>query len=292
MITAVYSCLLLSACANADKPSLTQQVLDNKAMFKTAPEPNTLRVATLNLAHGRKDSFSQFFVTEKAFKQNLNDISEVINKYQIDIIAFQEADQKSWSSGGFDHVDFIKNKTGFIDKTHAINIDSWFASYGTAIISKKPITDSVSYTFAPSPPTFSKGFSLAQIESPCNDGSHYQKIDIISVHLDFLIESTRDKQITEMKKVLGERNNPTIIMGDFNSEWLTESSVISKLATQSNFHTYQPESQEFSTYGNKRLDWIVMTKDIEFIDFTVVPDTLSDHKMVVADIRLPKDCRH
>ena len=79
--------------------------------------------------------------------------------------------------------------------------------------------------------------------------------------------------------------NPTIIMGDFNSEWLTEVSVINELTTKSRFKSYKPESPDFNTYKSKRLDWILITKDLEFVDYQVLPDTLSDHAMVLADIR-------
>ena len=82
---------------------------------------------------------------------------------------------------------------------------------------------------------------------------------------------------------------PTIIMGDFNSEWLAEASVIKELATKSRFVSYEPETGRHQSYKNKRLDWILITKDMEFTNYQVLPDSLSDHAMVLADIRF-KQC--
>jgi endonuclease/exonuclease/phosphatase family metal-dependent hydrolase len=88
-----------------------------------------------------------------------------------------------------------------------------------------------------------------------------------------------------MIEILSARINPTIIMGDFNSEWLAETSVIQELTRKSRFKSYRPESIDYNTYKDKRLDWILITKDMEFVDYQVLPDTLSDHAMVIADIR-------
>jgi len=74
-------------------------------------------------------------------------------------------------------------------------------------------------------------------------------------------------------------------MGDFNSEWLAVSSIIKELAKKTRYKTYQPESTDLGTYKNKRLDWILITNELEFVNYQVLPDTLSDHAMVVADIR-------
>ena len=54
------------------------------------------------------------------------------------------------------------------------------------------------------------------------------------------------------------------------------------------FISYRPESPDFNTYKNKRLDWILITNDLEFVNYQVLPETLSDHAMVIADIRFKR----
>ncbi|MBT5825486.1 MAG: hypothetical protein HOH69_04770 [Gammaproteobacteria bacterium] len=50
---------------------------------------------------------------------------------------------------------------------------------------------------------------------------------------------------------------------------------------------YKPLTDNLSTYGdNHRLDWILISHELEFINYIVVPGNLSDHHIVVADIQL------
>jgi endonuclease/exonuclease/phosphatase family metal-dependent hydrolase len=63
----------------------------------------------------------------------------------------------------------------------------------------------------------------------------------------------------------------SIIMGDFNSEWLAEDSVIRKLAADAHFLTHEPDADNYNTYEDKRLDWILITKDMEFVNYQVLP---------------------
>jgi endonuclease/exonuclease/phosphatase family metal-dependent hydrolase len=240
-----------------------------------------LRVATLNLAHGRKDSFSQFFLSRNTIQKNLNDIAHVLNQYQPQIVALQEAD----SAESFNHVEYLASQSQYPWRAQVTNVDNWFLTFGTALLSTLPLTESIKHTFSSSWPTLSKGFVLAQLEWSTPDNKTARKIDIVSVHLDFSRQSVREQQIKELVDILSARMNPTIIMGDFNSEWLGDESVIKKLSTMTRFITYKPETSAYNTYKNKRLDWILITKELEFTDYRVLPDTLSDHAMVIAEIR-------
>ncbi len=286
------SLFILVACATVEKQQRTIYSTNIKAdktiTIQQAYPDSALRVATLNLAHGRKDSFNQLFVLEDTFKENLSDIVNVLSDYRPHVVALQEADTDSRWSGGFDHVEYLASAAGYPWRTHESNAENWLFSFGTALLSVLPLTETIKHTFEPSPPTLDKGFVLAQIDWFSDDKNKSRKIDIISVHLDFSRQSVRDQQINEMLEILSVRKNPTIIMGDFNSEWLAEISVIKKLATESHFISYRPESPDFNTYKNKRLDWILITNDLEFVNYQVLPETLSDHAMVIADIRFKR----
>ena len=281
--------VVLVACATVEKQQRTFYSSniepDNAINLQQDYPESVLRVATLNLAHGRKDSFNQLFVGENSHKENLNDIADVLSQHKPHIVALQEADAASRWSGSFDHVAYLATAAEYPWRVHESNAESWLYQYGTALLSILPIVESIKHTFEPSPPTLDKGFVLAQIKWPSGDENKSRKIDIISVHLDFSRESVREKQINEMIEIMSARMNPTIIMGDFNSEWLAEVSVIKELATKSRFSTYKPEAANYNSYKDKRLDWILITKDMEFVNYLVLPDTLSDHAMVVADIR-------
>ena len=279
----------LISCATVEKQQRTVYGSDIKpdtTIRITQDEPvSILRVATLNMAHGRKDSFNQLLVGADRHKENLDDIAEVLNRYRPNVVALQEADAESGWSGGFDHVAYLASAAEYPWRTHVSNAQSWLFSFGTALLSGVAIKETINHTFESSPPTLDKGFALAQIVWQPGKEAKPRKIDLISVHLDFSSQDVRQTQSKEMVEILSSRMNPTIIMGDFNSEWLAKESVIKELATKSRFISYRPESGDYATYKGKRLDWILITKDMEFVNYEVLPDTLSDHSMIVADIR-------
>lgn len=285
----ILNLVVLTSCTTIEKQQRTVYEADiradNAIKIQRGSSSSVLRVATLNIAHGRKDSFNQMFVSEDSHKENLDDIAEVLSQHKPHVVALQEADTVSRWSGSFDHVAHLASRAEYPWRAHESNAENWLFSFGTAVLSGVPLTETIKHTFEASPPTLDKGFVLAQIEWPVGDGNNKRKIDIISVHLDFSRQSVRDSQLKEMIEVLSTRENPTIIMGDFNSEWLSELSVIQEFATNSRFFTYKPGSPDYNTYKDKRLDWILITRDMEFVSYKVLPDTLSDHAMIVSDLR-------
>lgn len=289
----VISIVVLTSCSTVEKQQRTvyeANIQPDIAIKLQQDYPDAvLRVATLNLAHGRKDSFNQMIVSEDSHKENLDDIAEVLRQHKPHVVALQEADAKSRWSGSFDHVAHLASGAEYPWRAHESNAENWLFSFGTAVLSGVPLTETIKHTFEASPPTLDKGFVLAQIEWPAGEENNKRKIDIISVHLDFSRQAVRDSQIKEMIEVLSARENPTIIMGDFNSEWLSELSVIQEFATNTRFFTYKPGSPDYNTYKDKRLDWILISRDMEFVSYKVLPDTLSDHAMIVSDIRFVDD---
>lgn len=285
--------IVLVACATVEKQQRTiysTEIQQSNTTDIQKPYPDSvIRVATLNMAHGRKDSINQLFVFENTFKKNLDDIAVILDQYKPHVVALQEADASSLWSGSFDHVAYLSSVAGYPWKTHVSNAEGWLYSYGTALLSQFPTVQTIKHTFEPSPPTLDKGFVLAQIDWPSGESGEVRKLDVISVHLDFSRQSVREKQIKEMQEILSARMNPTIIMGDFNSEWLAETSVIKEFSDKSRYTAHEPGNDGFDTYKGKRLDWILISKDMEFISYQVLLDTLSDHAMIIADIRFVDD---
>jgi endonuclease/exonuclease/phosphatase family metal-dependent hydrolase len=99
-----------------------------------------------------------------------------------------------------------------------------------------------------------------------------------------LEQRVRSGQIAEMRVALAGRNNPLIILGDFNSGWLADDSVVRELTRRSGLQVYRPEAIDLGTYGSNRLDWILISADLEFISYAALPDEVSDHRAVVAEI--------
>lgn len=245
-------------------------------------EKDNLTLVSLNIAHGRKQSLNQLFSSTKTIKKNLLDIANFLQKVDADIVALQEADKASCWSGNFNHIDLIANSAGFSQWAHSTHAKLFFANYGTAILSKHPINKAWGYRFSPSPPTMRKGFTLAEIKWLI--GQQEIDLDVVSLHLDFSRQYIREKQVKRLDDVLKHRSNPLIIMGDFNSAALAKKLVSKSSNNSYQLHTYQPNNNHLATYKSKRLDWIILSKELEFNYFYHNQEPLSDHQAVVANI--------
>lgn len=275
---------LQAACSQA--PATVLSVIQPRSP-QIAYHSDTLKVMSLNIAHGRKDGMNQLLLSGSTIRDNLDDIAAVLIESGADIVALQEADAPSRWSGNFDHIALLAEQADYAAVAHTPHASSWLFNYGTAILSHAAFTETLNYTFAPSPPTMNKGFTLAQIVwQPPGEARRTLLLDVISVHLDFSRKQVRERQIREITRALDGRDNPTIILGDFNSDWLADELVVRALADDNKLKGYRPAAEDLGTYpsGNKRLDWILISDPLEFISYGVLPDVLSDHKAVVAEI--------
>jgi endonuclease/exonuclease/phosphatase family metal-dependent hydrolase len=277
-------CTMQMACSSAPPVKELPVQPDTPLTILTSP---TLKVMTLNLAHGRKDGVNQLFKSEGTIRNNLGEIAAFLDKSGVDIVALQEADAPSLWSGNFDHVALLAEQAGYPVFETSNQAGSWFFSYGTALLSRVSLSGVLHHTFRPSPPTMNKGYTLGQIVWQPNAGEPVL-VDVISVHLDFSRKSVREQQSAELSETLAGRGNPMIVMGDFNSDWSADEQVVRALAERTGLQVYQPEAGNLATYrsSTRRLDWILISKQLEFVSFEVLPDILSDHSAIVAEIAM------
>jgi endonuclease/exonuclease/phosphatase family metal-dependent hydrolase len=114
-------------------------------------------------------------------------------------------------------------------------------------------------------------------------------VTIVSIHLDFSRKSVRDEQIGILVEVLKDIESPLIVMGDFNSHWKQKRSHVQQLAGALDLAAYEPHNDILGTYKSadgKRLDWILASGDLAFTRYEVLPDMVSDHLAVYAELRL------
>ena len=248
----------------------------------------TLRLMTLNTAHGRGTGFHQFFATSRRIKDNLDTIIAVIRREQPDIIALQETDSVSGWSGTFNHVEYLLYRTGYLASYQGLHVQSMNLQYGTALLAKTPLRDRLSQPFEKSSLPLSRGFVIARVTWP--DDPDLQ-IDVVSVHMDFFSGKHRHLQAEALVNELALRDRPVILMGDLNTEWAHRDGVMDYLVEALNLSVYRPESEDIITFPvfGRRLDWILVSSEFEFVDHKVLTDNLSDHRAVMADIRLVTD---
>ena len=79
-----------------------------------------------------------------------------------------------------------------------------------------------------------------------------------------------------------------IVMGDFNAEWDGKDMTVRLIASELALHAYNPSGKGQNTfpYSDKRLDWILVSNGLEFRDYQVVSDAVSDHRGVIAELGL------
>lgn len=249
----------------------------------------TINVLSINIAHGRGEAFNQLFVNKDTFYDNLQAISNVLQQSSADIAALQEADAPSLWSGNVNQVDLIARQAGFNWQVHSNHASSWLYDFGTAVLSRLPVVSAQSHRFNPSPPTLQKGFVVSQVA--WNNPAilpHPVLIDVVSLHLDFLSSETRTTQTEELIEILSKSQRPMIVLGDFNSEWQASDSSVKALASRMQLTAYQPQSESMLTHKNTRIDWILLSRELEFVSYSVLPDIVSDHLAVLATIRLKK----
>jgi len=99
-------------------------------------------------------------------------------------------------------------------------------------------------------------------------------------------ESIRRQQARELIKTL--RNRPVILMGDFNAEWQQQDSIVGFIASELGLKTYEPENSDMITFPflGKRLDWILVSPELEFHSYRSSPEVVSDHRGVIAELAM------
>ncbi|WP_279246839.1 endonuclease/exonuclease/phosphatase family protein [Candidatus Litorirhabdus singularis] len=249
----------------------------------------TLTVASLNVAHGRRQSFNQLLLSRQAIESNLGLVAAQLQNSGAEVVALQEADAASGWSGDFDHVQLLAGSAGLPCYFHGLHDQSRLSSYGTALLSRYALFQTASQTFAPSWPTKPKGFVVSRLHWNPNDKlDSALEVVLVSLHLDFSRASVRNSQAAELIAALQDVTGPLVVMGDFNAEWAESDSAVRTLAQALSLQAYEPEVGNQGTYvgKHKRLDWILISSQLKFVNHRVIPEVVSDHLTVVAELAL------
>ncbi len=244
-----------------------------------------LRVLTLNLAHGRSTGPHQLLRPPRHHERTLERIAALLEREAADVVALQEADGPSYWSGNFSHVRRLATLAGYPFALHGQHVATGQLKYGTALLSGREPTDPLAVTFTPTPPTHAKGFTLATVPLGATT------VDVVSVHLDFSGAEARARQVRQLVAVLEQRRGPLVVMGDFNSRWRGPQSAVRALAETLGLNTWEPEARakpKEATFpgSGARIDWILVSADLDFVRYEVLSDVVSDHRALVAELRL------
>ena len=245
-------------------------------------EEPALRVASLNIAHGRGDALNQMLIGQGQIAGNLDAAGALMTETGAHVVALQELDADSLWSGGFDHAGRLLDASHHDCVTLGLHARTWLYQFGTGLLSSVALSEPGMTTFEPTPPTTTKGLVYATLS--WRNGKDVRQVLLVSVHLDFSRKRARERQLAEIIKAINESPLPIILMGDFNEYW-REDSVVRHLVEEAGMVAFQPEADNLATYKDKRLDWILTSAELEFVDYRVVDELVSDHRLVVAELR-------
>ena len=240
-----------------------------------------LSLATFNLAHGRGNGFSQLVMKRKRIEENLYEAAECLKFRPVDILALQESEAEMLLHKQLHQSRELAQKAGFRYFVQGQHMHHKYYSYGTALLSKAEVDSAESHTFPAAGIAFSKGLVMAELK-----GFGGQEFRVVSLHLDFLHAKVRRRQVEYLIQLLEKKNRiPLIVMGDFNCE-LRNGDALRHLADQLGLKMWKPE-EGLMTFPRlrRRLDWILISKEFDFVNYEVWSGLSSDHLAVRAEVK-------
>jgi endonuclease/exonuclease/phosphatase family metal-dependent hydrolase len=245
-----------------------------------------LKLLTLNVAHARRQARHQALLKEPTLRRNLAAIAEVLRRESPDVVALQEADGPSAWSGGFDHVETLAGLAGFDHafrgEHNPFSLGNLDLSSGTALLSRLPLDEPHSRAFLESWRD-TKGFVAATVAPPVFGGL---EVDVVSIHLDFLVERVRRRQLEHLIAAFSGSGRALAVMGDFNCEWGERQRSFDRLRRELKLRPVEVGgSPTFPAWRPLvRLDWVLVSPELEFTGYRTLADRLSDHLGVVAEL--------
>ena len=250
-----------------------------------AKSEHTLRIVSLNLAHGRGRAPNQALVQSDVISQNLDTTADYLEALEADVVGLQEVDKNCNWSGNHDQASSIAETAGFDDYRVGVNNRNagWYQLvYGNAILSEYPIRDWQNHPFSESSSIGGKGFLVADIE--VND----RVITFCVVHLAPVGWEVRERQVERIISALEDEENPLVVMGDFNCE-VGEDSVLEEMCSSLGLETQREgrgTGDTFDFIRGRRIDYIFSSASLDPVAYRVGKAQLSDHQPVICDLHI------
>jgi endonuclease/exonuclease/phosphatase family metal-dependent hydrolase len=268
-----------------------------------APTGEQLRVACFNIAHGRGVAVSNWdggTAVERTTR--LDQISELLRKIDADVVVLNEVDFDSSWSHSVNQAEYLANRSDYPYRVEQRNLDVrlllWKWRFGNAILSRYPITNARTIDY-PSYATWETVLAGKKRGSICDIQIGERTVRVVGAHLSPRSESVRVESSLMVSNIAAKSSAPVIVAGDFNStlpsfpQSATDQrgrNALAMLTETGPFHgrpSEPPDSTGYTFHATEPrsvIDWILVPRDWQFVDYRVVPTRLSDHRCVWADV--------
>ncbi|UUO07453.1 endonuclease/exonuclease/phosphatase family protein [Blastopirellula sp. J2-11] len=179
-----------------------------------AAKPEPLRILSYNIHHGEGVDG----------KLDLPRIADVIKSAAPHLVLLQEVDRNTARTGNVDQAAELGKLTG-MEVAFGGNLRLGKGDYGNAILSRFPLREVKNYSLPNLTNGETRGVLSATVQVPST--TEDETILILATHLDHRTgEADRLASIDFLRQLVGEREQVTIIGGDFNAT--LESAVLKK----------------------------------------------------------------
>ena len=223
----------------------------------------TLRVATYNIQNGA------------GVGHDMSLLAEDIKAMELDIVGLQEVDICTTRALGLDTLKLLAEAAGYPYYAFTKSIDFAGGEYGTAILSRYPITAHESIPLDTPVGYEKRAYGHATIDV---DGF---ELHFFNTHLSWEDVTIRTTQLSALSKAVKDRTN-YVVSADFNTEDLGEFEVFedSRLVNTGGYETYPS--------GHSAIDNLIIPKSWSIADSGVYASGRSDHNMLWAEIKIEK----
>jgi len=266
-----------------------------------------LRIGCYNVAHARGGELgaeNSAHANAEEVKAHLDKIAALLVAQDLDVVVLNEVDFDAHWSHGVDQALYLQQAAGFAHLAIQHNIDvtlpfrSW--RFGNVILSRHPMTELMHVSLPAMRPwervlAGNHDAVLATIAVP-----GFGPVDVLGVHLEVRSEATRVEAARTIVDIYNSRRNPFVVLGDFNSTPSTYpgsnpspdggTAIDEFLKTTPMRIAWSPRepAADFSfpsAKPDRAIDWVVVSEELSIRKKQVVPSNLSDHLMIVVELR-------
>lgn len=277
--------------------------------FALAKQPGTVRVLNWNVAR-----FIEWKRNNNKGSQKRLQMLAQIKKYNADVLCLQEF-FTSTDSVYYNNLEVVKKELGYPYHYFSSDDDGWLQYNGEIILSRYPIVNGsmLRYPKPLMPDALIKAdiavgkdtirFITTHLQSVQFRRTEYENLEQIKKRQDGAVQASRNilaklkrgfqlrsQQVRMVKSHIAASSHPSVLTGDFND--IPNSYTYFQMRGERNDAFLKAGFGVGRTYSGisptLRIDYILPSKHFEVLQFKREVQDLSDHYILVTDLRLKK----